>query len=78
MSPFLNHGGVIKERAVGFADTADMSADGISRKILEVLEPLELYPSLCGIYFRWCVLGNGLDACSSEANFPTPCSLQLR
>lgn len=40
------HAGVIKERAVGFADKADMSADVISRKILEVLEPMELDPSL--------------------------------
>ena len=31
------HGGVIKERAIGFAETGDMTADGISKKILQVL-----------------------------------------
>ena len=41
------HGGVIKERAIGFAETGDMTADGISKKILQVLEPLELDPSRC-------------------------------
>ena len=41
------HGGVIKERAVGFVATPDLSAKGISEKILEVLEPLELDPALC-------------------------------
>lgn len=41
------HGGVIKERAVGFVEAADLSAQGISQKILEVLQPLELDPSLC-------------------------------
>lgn len=40
------HAGVIKEGALGFADMADISADVISRKILDVLEPLELDPSL--------------------------------
>uniref|UniRef100_A0A8C9YWK2 TTF-type domain-containing protein n=1 Tax=Sander lucioperca TaxID=283035 RepID=A0A8C9YWK2_SANLU len=37
----------IKERAVGFMDTCDMSASGISEKILQVIEPLQLDPSLC-------------------------------
>lgn len=38
---------MIKERAVGFMETADLSAQGISLKILEVLQPLELDPTLC-------------------------------
>ena len=37
--------GIIK-RAVGFVATEDMSAAGISRKIMEVIEPLQLDPSL--------------------------------
>lgn len=41
------HAGTIKERAIGFVDTGDMSANAISEKILEVLQPLELDPSLC-------------------------------
>ncbi|KAL7381304.1 hypothetical protein ABVT39_003601 [Epinephelus coioides] len=40
------HGGVIKERAVGFVETADLSAQGISQKILEVLQPLGLCRAL--------------------------------
>lgn len=46
------HGGIIKERAVGFVEAADLSAQGISQKILEVLQPLELDPALC-VGFRW-------------------------
>lgn len=36
------HGGVIKERAVGFVEAGDLSAQGISQKILEVHQLLEL------------------------------------
>ncbi|XP_030072332.1 zinc finger MYM-type protein 1 [Microcaecilia unicolor] len=39
--------GVIKERAVGFVDTADTTANGISDKIIKVLEIFELDPELC-------------------------------
>lgn len=41
------HSGIIKERALGFVKTADLSAQGISQRILEILEPLRLDPSLC-------------------------------
>lgn len=41
------HNGIITERAVGFVAIEDMSATAISRKILEVIEPLQLDPSLC-------------------------------
>lgn len=41
------NGGKIKERAIGFVDTNDMSAVAIAEKILEVIEPLQLDPSLC-------------------------------
>uniref|UniRef100_A0A667Y2X2 TTF-type domain-containing protein n=1 Tax=Myripristis murdjan TaxID=586833 RepID=A0A667Y2X2_9TELE len=41
------HAGTIKERAIGFVETSDMSASGISEKILQVIEPLQLDPSLC-------------------------------
>ncbi|CAK6969183.1 zinc finger MYM-type protein 1-like, partial [Scomber scombrus] len=41
------HCGTIKEHALGFVKTADLSAQGISRRILEILEPLGLDPSLC-------------------------------
>ena len=41
------HGGVINEQAVGFVEAMDLSAQGLSRKILEVLRPLELDPTLC-------------------------------
>ncbi|KAK9961766.1 hypothetical protein ABG768_007166, partial [Culter alburnus] len=41
------HRGMLKERAVGFVATVDMTAAGISKKILEVIEPLQLDPSLC-------------------------------
>ena len=41
------HAGKIKERAIGFVDTSDMSASGISEKILQVIKPLQLDPSLC-------------------------------
>ena len=40
-------GGLIKERAVGFLDTADMTARGITEKILEIIAPLALDPKLC-------------------------------
>lgn len=32
---------------MGFVKTMDLSAQGITQKILEVLQPLELDPSLC-------------------------------
>ncbi len=41
------HAGVIKERAIGFMNTSDLTAAGISEKILQLLEPLELDPLLC-------------------------------
>lgn len=41
------HSGTIKEQALGFAKTADLSAQGILQRILEILEPLGLDPSLC-------------------------------
>ena len=41
------NGGMVKERAVGFLDTADMSANAIANTILEVLAPFELDPLLC-------------------------------
>lgn len=37
----------MKERAIGFLYTCDMTADAISEKILEVLAPLNLNPELC-------------------------------
>nr|XP_033815478.1 zinc finger MYM-type protein 1-like [Geotrypetes seraphini] len=39
--------GVIKERAVGFVDTAHMKANEISDKIIKVLRVFELDPELC-------------------------------
>ena len=39
--------GALRERAVGFVEMANMSAEAISAKILEVLEPLQLDPALC-------------------------------
>lgn len=50
------HKGVLKERAVGFVETQDMKAGAISGRILEVLEPLQLDPSLC--------VGFGFDGAS--------------
>lgn len=41
------HGGVFKEGSVGFVETRDLSARGISQKILNVLKPLEPDPALC-------------------------------
>lgn len=41
------HRGMLKERAVGFVATVDMTTAGISKKILEVIERLQLDPSLC-------------------------------
>lgn len=41
------HAGIIKERAVGFLEMAYMSTNGISEKNLQVIEPLQLDPSLC-------------------------------
>lgn len=41
------HNGVIKERAVGFVATEEMHATAIAHKILEVIQPLQLDPSLC-------------------------------
>ncbi len=41
------HGGLVKERAIGFLDTCHMTADAISEKILQVLAPLNLDPELC-------------------------------
>lgn len=48
--------GQIKERAVGFLDTSDMAANGIAEKILQVLAPFDLDPSLC--------IGFGFDGAS--------------
>uniref|UniRef100_A0A673LF96 TTF-type domain-containing protein n=1 Tax=Sinocyclocheilus rhinocerous TaxID=307959 RepID=A0A673LF96_9TELE len=50
------HKGQLKERAVGFVETGDMSTSAISAKILEVLEPLQLDPNLC--------VGFGFDGAS--------------
>jgi len=50
------HAGKVKERAVGFIETGDMSANGISSKILQIIEPLQLDPSLC--------VGFGFDGAS--------------
>ncbi|CAM4577289.1 unnamed protein product [Leuciscus chuanchicus] len=48
------HSGTIKERALGFVKTADLSVQGISQRILEILESLELDPSLCiDNFFTW-------------------------
>lgn len=52
---YLNNG-TLKERAVGFVETDNMTADAISVKILEVLEPLQLDPGLC--------VGFGFDGAS--------------
>lgn len=41
------HRGMLKKRAIGFVATVDMTAAGISKKILEVIEPLQLDPCLC-------------------------------
>lgn len=74
------HDGLIKERAVGFTDTDDMSAEGISKKILGILEPLELDPSLCiGFCFDGASVmsGNRRNSCASEANIPTCCVCTL-
>jgi hypothetical protein len=38
---------MIKERGVRFMETADLSAQGISLKILEVFQPLEFDPTMC-------------------------------
>uniref|UniRef100_A0A3B4X175 TTF-type domain-containing protein n=1 Tax=Seriola lalandi dorsalis TaxID=1841481 RepID=A0A3B4X175_SERLL len=48
--------GAMKERAVGFVETANMNAEAISAKILEVVEPLQLDPALC--------VGFGFDGAS--------------
>ncbi len=46
------HAGVFKERAIGFMNTSDLTAAGISEKILQLLEPLETRPdSLCWSVF---------------------------
>ncbi|KAK7163906.1 hypothetical protein R3I94_002577 [Phoxinus phoxinus] len=50
------HNGTLKERAVGFVETDNMTAEAISAKILEVLEPLQLDPGLC--------VGFGFDGAS--------------
>lgn len=38
---------MLKKRDIGFVATEDMTAAGISKKILEVIEPLQLDPCLC-------------------------------
>lgn len=43
---------VVNKRAVGFAETTELSAQGISQRIFEVLEPLRLDPSLCVVQVR--------------------------
>jgi ethanolamine ammonia-lyase small subunit len=50
------HNGTLKERAVGFVETDNMTAEAISAMILEVLEPLQLEPGLC--------VGFGFDGAS--------------
>ena len=50
------HNGTLEERAVGFVETDKMTAEAISAKILEVLEPLQLDPGLC--------VGFGFDGAS--------------
>uniref|UniRef100_A0A3B4VA62 TTF-type domain-containing protein n=1 Tax=Seriola dumerili TaxID=41447 RepID=A0A3B4VA62_SERDU len=49
------HDGALRERALGFVETANMTAEAISAKILEV-EPLQLDPALC--------VGFGFDGAS--------------
>lgn len=54
------HAGVIKERAIRFMNTSDLTAAGISEKILQLLEPLELDPLLCvGLCFDGAAVMSG-------------------
>ncbi len=54
------HAGVITERAIGFMNTSDLTAAGISEKILQLLEPLELDPLLCvGLCFDGAAVMSG-------------------
>ena len=41
------HNGTLKERAVGFVEMDNMTAEAISAKVLEVLESLQLDLGLC-------------------------------
>lgn len=41
------HNETLKERAVRFVATHDLTSGAISNKILEILEPLQLEPELC-------------------------------
>lgn len=79
----LIHARVNKERAGGFADMVNMSADVASRKIQEVLEPLEHDPSFC---IGYCCNGESVlsgksgCACSSQSKRSCKfflCTLQL-
>ncbi len=54
------HAGVITERAIGFMNTSDLTAAGVSEKILQLLEPLELDPLLCvGLCFDGAAVMSG-------------------
>lgn len=55
----------LKERAVGFVETDNMTAAAISAKILEVPEPLQLDPGLCvGFGFDGASVMSPLRACN--------------
>ncbi|KAJ8375480.1 hypothetical protein SKAU_G00060600 [Synaphobranchus kaupii] len=58
------HNGNLRERAVGFVATEDMTSSGIANKILEVLEPLQRDPELC--------VGFGFDGASVMSGLQSP------
>ncbi len=64
------HAGVIKERAIGFMNTSDLTAAGISEKILQLLEPLELDPLLC--------VGMCFDGAAVDVREPRRCPCNLK
>jgi hypothetical protein len=51
--------GSVRERAIGLVDTEEMTAEAISKKIMEVVAPVELDPNLC--------VGFGFDGASVMA-----------
>ncbi|KAL7376948.1 hypothetical protein ABVT39_018890 [Epinephelus coioides] len=58
------YNGNLRERAVGFVATNDMTSSGITKKILEVLEPLQLDPELCvGFSFDGAAVMSGEHRC---------------
>ncbi len=58
------HVEVIKERAIGFMNTLDLTAAVISENILQLLEPLELDPLLCvGLCFNGAAVMPGNRGC---------------